>query len=77
MRLKVNLQVFGSGELIQQDELLFSVSTGRTEEMLDSENQDRVEGLSNKISRLKGVRVNVLSYVWIISVYAKTVGQIP
>ena len=28
---------------------------GRTEEMLDSENQGKVEGLSNKISRLKGV----------------------
>lgn len=28
---------------------------GRTEEMLDSENQTRVEGLAGKISRLKGV----------------------
>lgn len=29
--------------------------SGRTEEMLDSENQSRVEGLAGKISRLKGV----------------------
>ncbi|XP_045174892.1 BET1-like protein [Mercenaria mercenaria] len=33
--------------------------TGRTEEMLDSENQQRVEGLAGKISRLKGIALDI------------------
>ncbi|XP_060575889.1 BET1-like protein [Ruditapes philippinarum] len=33
--------------------------TGRTEEMLDSENQSRVEGLAGKISRLKGIALDI------------------
>ncbi|XP_052801379.1 BET1-like protein isoform X2 [Mya arenaria] len=33
--------------------------TGRTEEMLDTENQARVEGLAGKISRLKGIALDI------------------
>ena len=36
---------------------LCSCVVGRTEEMLDGENQSRVEGLAGKISRLKGVNI--------------------
>ncbi|KAH3777491.1 BET1-like protein [Dreissena polymorpha] len=35
--------------------------TGRTEEMLDTENQSRVEGLAGKISRLKGLALDIES----------------
>ncbi|KAL3842610.1 hypothetical protein ACJMK2_020603 [Sinanodonta woodiana] len=34
---------------------------GRTEEIFDSENQARVEGLSSKISRLKGFALDIES----------------
>ncbi|XP_041366300.1 BET1-like protein isoform X2 [Gigantopelta aegis] len=34
---------------------------GKTEEMLDHENQSRVEGLATKISRLKGIAVDLES----------------
>ena len=38
---------------------MFHCSGASTEEMLDSENQQRVEGLAGKVSRLRGVSMCV------------------
>ena len=47
----------------------FFSGLGKTEEMLDSENQQRVEGLASKVSMLRNVSVE-LEYVPHISFYA-------